>query len=232
MKNSISIFSMLFILTVFVSCGGQKSAQEEKATIEEPKSEPKPAYSGETVAGTTHTVEDYTAWEKVYLEVSDPESRVGVLRGIENPNLVAVYEYTKSHEDARASLNSEELKGHMQRAGVNSDPETTYFDMKFMTSEEISVPFRLAISHEVKDYDSWKTAFDNDKQRQDEGGLSLIGMATGPENPNMVYIMFGVEDVDKAKAVIEDPELIKVMEEAGVISEPTFTFWQIPENVQ
>jgi len=212
MKKSISLLSMFVILTILISCSGKKAEQTEQV-VEEEKPEPKPAFSGKTLVGTTHTVADYAAWEKIYLEVSIPESRVGVLRGIDDPNLIAVFEYTTSHEDAKAFLNSEELKGHMKRGGVNSEPVSIYYDMKYMSEDEVTAPYRLAINHEIEDFDSWKAAFDNDEARRQEAGLTLIGMATSPDNPNLVYIMFGAEDLDKAKAMLENPELKQAMEE-------------------
>lgn len=226
MKKPILLISLLATFAILTSCEGKKTNQSEQV-MEEKKPEPKPTYSGKTIAGTTHTVEDYAKWEKVYLEVSIPESRVGVLRGIDDPNLIAVFEFTTSHEEAEANLNSDELKGHMERGGVNSDPVTIYYDMKYMTDIEITAPYRLAINHEVSDFNSWKSAFDNDRSRRQEAGISLIGLATDSGNPNMVYIMFGVMDISKAEAMFENPDMQKVMKDAGVISDPAFSFWQI-----
>ncbi len=231
MKKPILILLMSGLIVSLFSCGGSQNDQSEQ-TMDVEETEAVPTFSGKTATGTIHSVADYAAWEKVYAEVSDPEARIGVLRGIEDPNMVAVFEYTTSHQDARVSFASEELKGHMQRAGVNSEPQTTYYDMVYMNSEEVIAPHRLAINHEVQDFDLWKVAFDNDESRRKEAGMSLIGMATDPENPNKVYIMFAVADMEKAKAMIENPELRQVMDDAGVISEPQFTFWQIPSAVQ
>jgi len=231
MKKPIMLVLMSGLIVSLVSCGGSQSQQSEQVTEVE-VTESVPTFSGKTVCGTVHSVADYAAWEKVYLEVSVPESRIGILRGIEDPNMVAVLEYTASHEDARAAFASDELKGHMERAGVNSEPQTIYYDMVYMNSEEVTAPYRLAINHEVKDFDIWKVAFDNDESRRQEAGMSLIGMATSPENPNLVYMMFAVEDMDQAKAMLENPELKQVMDDAGVIAEPEFSFWQVASSVQ
>ena len=103
--------------------------------------------------------------------------------------------------------------------------------MKYMSSDENNDTYRLAINHEVEDFETWKEIFDADTDRRAEAGLTLLGMATGADNPNLVYMMFATSDIEPAKEMLANPEMKEVMEDAGVISEPQATFWKIPESM-
>ncbi len=227
------------IFALLTSCGGGKYSEEadseDEATTEAAEdasageSEGESAYSQETAYGITHSVTNYEEWYKVYAETSDPEGRLGIVVSMDDPQVVTVFEWSKSHEAAQEWLNSEELKEAMGRAGVSSEPEVTYYDMKYMNPGENTDPYRLAVNHEVEDFDTWKSHFDEDSERRAEAGLTLLGMATSPDNPNMVYIMFATSDVERAQEFMNNPELKAVMEEAGVISEPQATVWKVPD---
>jgi len=225
------------IFALLTSCGGGKYSEEAESEDEATadayaeESEGESAYSQETMYGITHSVTNYEEWYKVYDETSDPARRVGIVVSLDDPNVITVFEWSKSHEAAQEWLNSDELKEAMGQAGVSSDPEIVYYDMKYMSSDENNDPYRLAINHEVEDFDAWKEKFDSDTDRRAEVGLTLLGMATGVDNPNMVYMMFATSDIEPAKEMLANPEMKEVMEDAGVISEPQATFWKIPESM-
>jgi len=223
------------IFALLTSCGGGKYSEEaeDEATAEDAyaeESEGESAFSQETAYGITHSVTNYEEWYKVYEKTSDPAGRVGIIVSLDDPNVITVFEWSESHEAAKEWLNSEELKEAMSKAGVSSDPEIVYYDMKYMSSDENNDPYRLAINHEVEDFDTWKEKFDADDARRTEAGLTLLGMATGADNPNLVYMMFATSDIEPAKEMLADPEMKEVMDEAGVISEPQATFWKIPDT--
>ena len=75
-----------------------------------------------------HTVNDYTAWRKVYDEFTPTRESMGVkghavYRADDNPNGVTVTHDFDSMEAARAFANSAELRDAMSRAGVNAEPD-------------------------------------------------------------------------------------------------------------
>lgn len=45
------------------------------------------------------------------------------------------------------------------------------------------------------------------------------------DDPNLVHIVFSVTDMEKAKKRMADPELKKLMEEAGVLEAPAISFY-------
>ncbi len=201
-----------------------EEASNEEAPTEAPK------YSGATAMGVMHEVSDVAAWKAVYDEVSDPDSRLGYVQSTENPNLLFVFEWTTSHDEAKASMGSEEIKAAMERAGVTSEPTVTLYDMKYFNQNGPGEGqnYRVAANHEVADFAAWKEKFDADAENRTNAGMTLLGMATSPENANMVYMVFAVSDLEKVGEMMGSDEMKAKMEEAGVVGEPTITTWVAP----
>lgn len=81
----------------------------------------------------------------------------------------------------------------------------------------------VIVNHQVKNYDAWRPFFDRDIQRRKEAGISSEEVYCSKEDPNNLYLIFTTTDVAAFEAMIKDPDLKAVMDEAGVISEPTAT---------
>lgn len=80
----------------------------------------------------------------------------------------------------------------------------------------------MVISHEVKDYATWRKGFDADKPNRDKGGINIIGVYSSVDNPNMVTVIGEAPSAEAAKGMTSSPELKAAMERAGVISKPEF----------
>ena len=219
---------VFFLLILAAGCGGKNSTKqaENSAAFDSVKL---PAYSGYTAVGVTHSVKDFGAWLKVYSEVSDPESRISVFASPDDPNLITVFELTKSHKDARTSFASDQLKQLMHDEGVTSEPLYRYYDIKYRANRKTDKIYRLAISHTVVDYNNWKKVFDEDEPLRTEAGLELRAISTNADDPTIVNVMFATNDIDKAKNLINSDELKKKMSAAGVRSEPEFTVLKVTE---
>lgn len=231
MNKQIHAFSLpgvFFLLILAGGCGGKNSTNqaENSAAFDSVKL---PTYSGYTAVGVTHSVKDFGSWIKVYSEVSDPESRISVFASPDDPNLITVFELTKSHKDAQTSFASDQLKQAMHDAGVTSEPVYRYYDIKYRANRKTDKFYRLAVSHSVADYDNWKKAFDEDEPLRTEAGLELRAISTNADDPAIVNVMFATNDIDKAKNLINSDELKKKMSAAGVHSEPEFIVLKVTD---
>lgn len=81
----------------------------------------------------------------------------------------------------------------------------------------------VLINHKVKDFNAWKPYFDADRDRRSAAGLKEVYLTRKSDEPNNVFVLFETNDVDKAQKMMEDPNLQKVMEQAGVLGPPTIT---------
>lgn len=226
---ALSIISIFFLLILVVGCGGKNTNQqtENSAAFDSIKA---PVYSGYTAVQVTHAVKDYRSWLKVYVDVSDPNSRISIYASPDDPNLITVFELTKSHKEARNSFASSDLRTAMQKAGVTSEPVYRYFDVKYRASSATDKIYRLGVTHAVNNYEKWKKIFDEDEPIRAEAGLELRAISTNADDPGVVNVMFATNDFEKAKNLINSDELKKRMSEAGVQSEPEFTVLKVPNN--
>ncbi|CAN5325312.1 hypothetical protein BH11BAC5_BH11BAC5_12330 [soil metagenome] len=92
----------------------------------------------------------------------------------------------------------------------------------------LTAPFDIVeINHAVKEYATWKKAFDLDSTARIANGLSLIVLARGLDNPNNVSVNLLATDIQKAKAFAADPRLKDVMDKNGVVSKPDIGYYHV-----
>jgi hypothetical protein len=81
----------------------------------------------------------------------------------------------------------------------------------------------ILVKHKVKEFESWKKVFDADaanrKKMGSKGGMLFCSL----EDPEMVYILFEVKDIEVAKEFFGSKELKKTMKDAGVVGKPEVT---------
>ena len=221
-------FSGLFALLLLSACGGKpnKDNSENSAAFDSIKA---PVYSGYTAIGVTHLVKDYHEWLDAYISDSDPQSRISVYASPDDPNLITVFELTKSHTDARNTFSSDLLKKEMEKSGVTSVPSLQFYDIKFRSSDQTAKTYRLGVTHKVENYEKWKKIFDEDEPIRKEAGLELRAISTNAEDPLTVNVMFATDDIGKAKDLINSDDLKKRMAKGGVRSKPILTVLKVPE---
>jgi hypothetical protein len=227
MKKFIPLGLVCAILIV-ASCGGDKKASTNDADSKAFDAVELPTYSGYTAVAVTHTVKNFDSWLKAYTDATEPASRLSIYASPDDPNLVTVFELTRSHEDARNNFTSEKLKEVMRNAGVVGEPKYQYFDVRYRASEPTTKLYRLGVTHRVESYERWKKIFDEDEVIRAEARLELRAISTNADDPLMINVMFATDDIEKAKNVINSGELKKRMKEAGVLNEPDLSVFRVP----
>jgi quinol monooxygenase YgiN len=82
----------------------------------------------------------------------------------------------------------------------------------------------LRIKHKVRDYDSWKTVFDDFVETRKKGGEKSYRVCHTENDPNDLELTFEWDNVENARSFFKSPELKNAMEEAGVIEDPEIHF--------
>ena len=77
---------------------------------------------------------------------------------------------------------------------------------------------KVIVQHEVKDFSTWKKAFDADKPNLKKAGVKLKGLYTSFNKPNDVTMIFKAPSVELFDKIMSDPERQKAIENAGVVS--------------
>lgn len=69
----------------------------------------------------------------------------------------------------------------------------------------------------ISNLNQWKTVFNQNDQAHRDAGLIQKHVWKDIENPNHVFFLFDVEDTEKAKAFINNPDAATSAQAAGVI---------------
>ena len=77
----------------------------------------------------------------------------------------------------------------------------------------------IILSHDVKDYASWKPHYDSDVARRENAGFKELAVGTQSDNSNKVFMIWE-GDPGVLEKMLQDPSLKAKMEEAGVVSKP------------
>ena len=83
------------------------------------------------------------------------------------------------------------------------------------------------LSHEVADFDAWKTAFDAHQGARAAAGMLGHHLNQAEGDPNSLTIWLAVAGVEAAKEFAASDDLKARMQEAGVTSAPSTT-WMVP----
>ena len=82
----------------------------------------------------------------------------------------------------------------------------------------------LTIHLKVKDYSTWRQAYDGREKSRLSAGITNGRVFRSPEDPNDVVILQDVADVSKARTWYSSSEMKSVMEKSGVLGSPSIRF--------
>lgn len=151
-------------------------------------------------------------------------------RGVKDSNMVIVALWMDDFEKAKAFTELPDLKTAMQKGGVVGKPEISFMDLQMLDSSKLETPFRMMVTHQVKDYVAWKASFDSHKQVRIDANMTdrAIGYEMG--NNKKVSVVTAVNDMAKAEAFSTSKELKDRMQEAGVEGPPTIFFYRMAKK--
>ena len=78
----------------------------------------------------------------------------------------------------------------------------------------------VLVSHEVKEYASWRKVYDADEPNRKVMGFKVWGVYTDVKNPKWVTIIGTFPNAGAVDAFMSSPKLKEAMENAGVIGKP------------
>lgn len=237
MKQILAFLSAAMLLTV-TSCNNNKTAKEEPKTkggdtAASVKANEPPAFQPYTILMVQHKVKDYDKWLPVYQADESARTANGLTemalgRGLDNKNEITVAFKAGDIQKAKDFTSSPALKEAMQKGGVTGAPVITYLNVIRDDNSPIEQKDRVMVAHHVKDFDAWLKVYDAEgKDARAANGMVDRGLARGIDDPNMVYVLFAVTDMAKAKARAGSPELKKLMTDAGVDGPPTVNFYTL-----
>jgi hypothetical protein len=185
-----------------------------------------PAFTPFNLLIVKHKVADFDKWKVGYMAHDSMRRASGIMhahmgRGMEDSNMVVVFDSVSDIQKAKDFGASAGLKEAMKKAGVVGPPSISLVNVVRSETPPADMNDRILISHKVKDFATWLKAYDAEgDSTREANGLKDRLLARGIEDSSIVYIVFIVTDMAKAKARFNSPELKKIMTDAGVISKP------------
>jgi hypothetical protein len=82
----------------------------------------------------------------------------------------------------------------------------------------------VIIRHKVKDFATWKKAFDAHQPTREGTGLSKSRVLRSADDASEVVLIFDAADINKVKAFVASAELQSAMQLAGVVDKPDVYF--------
>ncbi|MGH2647464.1 MAG: hypothetical protein ACRDE8_07845 [Ginsengibacter sp.] len=192
-----------------------------------------PAFTPFKIFMVRHQVKNFAKWEAGYMANDSLRQVYGIShfvigRGLDDSNMVYVIDKMTDESKAKEFAKLPNLKEAMQKAGVVGVPTFSYSNVIRSDDSPIDQKDRIMVAHKVKDFDAWLKVYDAEgKETRAANGMVDRGLARDMDDSNMVYIVFAVTDMAKAKARSTSPELKKLMTEAGVIGQPKIYFYKL-----
>ena len=84
----------------------------------------------------------------------------------------------------------------------------------------------LICRNKVANFDQWKRVFDSHAEAQTKAGLRIERIWRGLDNAHDVFMLFAVDDLDKAKAFLNSPSVPDAQRTSGMIDKPDNWFVQ------
>jgi hypothetical protein len=85
----------------------------------------------------------------------------------------------------------------------------------------------MMIQHRVEEFDKWLAVFNDQATARKENGLSLLTLARGADDSNMVYIRLKVDDKQKAMDFPTLTDTKESMKKSGVSGSPVIFYMNV-----
>jgi hypothetical protein len=179
-----------------------------------------------------HKVVNFAKWQAAYEKDDSMRMTAGihnfvVARGVEDSSVVMVSMKIEDTARAKHFMANPMLKKVMQDAGVIGEPKSYMVHRVFIDSSTDNILLRQMVAFKVKDYDTWKKAFDSDKQARADNGIKDRIICQSVDDKNMVVLFVAITDAAKAKAFMTSPALKAKMKEGGVEGAPEMFMYQV-----
>jgi len=236
MKRVLVILSISSAV-LFFSCNSgpdsEEAKKEDTAVVTAPQPEAKPAFTPFKIVAIQHKVKDFDKSVTGYFSRDSLLNAFGIshliiARDNKVSNLVFVMDKIEDVDKSKSFFTNPKVVEVMKNAGVSKPPAYSYAEMVRHDDSPRKYPEGLLISHHVKDYDAWLKVYESEGTAvRAEHGLIERGIARDFYDPNMIYVMFEISDMTKAKARVASPELKKIMADAGVDTPPTIRWFKV-----
>lgn len=175
-----------------------------------------------------HEVADFTHWKAAYDADAVNRDSAGLtelmlVRQSTNPRNVALVFAVSDHEKAKAMVQSPVLHAVMKKAGIVEAPDIHFRQGEFTRHDASRY---LSLNCRIRDIATFRKGYAMDKAEREKAGLTDLALLQNVDDGNDLLLVWAVEDVARATAFIESPQLAEhQVKNAGVVGPPQLRFW-------
>ncbi len=120
------------------------------------------------------------------------------------------------------SFNSCNSGDEKKETDVTQNADSSTAPQKEPVSKSANLMF---IKHKVANFAKWLPLYDAHDSVRKAYGLHNYGLSRGVDDTNMVMVVLRIDDMNRAKEFASLPDLKATMQKAGVVGEPTITYF-------
>lgn len=197
------------------------------AAVTTPAEEPA-AQAPQTMMLVRHKVKDYAKWKESYdahdsFRLAHGMHSFVIGRGVDDPNMVLVAVRADDVEKAKAFGESADLKKAMDKGGVVGTPKV-FMATILSLRQNASSDLRSMSFLNVKEWEKWKSRFDESKQSRLDNGMEDRGFGHEVSDNHKVVYVASILDSAKARAYQASAQLKLRLDSSGVVGTPE-RFW-------
>jgi hypothetical protein len=127
---------------------------------------------------------------------------------------------------AKAFAKDPSLKKAMQKGGVIGSPNIMIYNTTFLDNGQAS-NLRVMSTETVKDWDAWKSAFENGKQLRTDNGLMDRAIGHDINDNHKISVVLALTDSAKGMSFLKSDTIKKRMAAAGVVGQPSRYYYHV-----
>lgn len=224
----LSIIGIAFVF-LFSSCGGDETKTTDTAVTADSTATIATAESTiittpENIMVVRHKVSDFAKFKTSYdahdsLRLASGIKSYVIGRGMDDSNMVMVAVKAEDMTKAKAFAKDPSLKAAMQKSGVVGAPSISFTTVVYQDMSQNMSDLRSMTTFTVKDWDTWKTAFESNRQLRKDNGVTDRAYGYDADDNHRVTLVVGINDTAKANAFWKSDIIKQKRAESGVVGE-------------
>jgi hypothetical protein len=144
------------------------------------------------VCGVVFEVSDFDDWLLAYNRSAD--ATLILLRNINNPSIVMVFEGGSTHEKVRGRAANLSHENFLQESAVVGAPVVSLYNLQYRRPSETEMSHYVGLSFKMENFEEFLESLKEDIGLYHSYGLIPVGIGTDFEDPEEVYMLLSLQD--------------------------------------
>ncbi|HUS01559.1 MAG TPA: hypothetical protein VMY77_07525 [Chitinophagaceae bacterium] len=219
------------VVCLFSSCGGDEEKTTDTTTSADstaaaPSTAPESTIDTmpQTVMIVWHKVANFAKWKASYdahdsFKLANGIHNYVIGRSVDDSNMIIVATKADDVDKAKAFGKNPDLKAAMQKGGVLGAPAITINTVVYQDQSQNMSTLRSMTNFTVKDWNTWKTTFESNRQTRLDNGITDRAYGYDPDDNHKVTLVTAINDSAKAAAFWNSDLLKQQRAQAGVVGD-------------